>query len=275
MFSVPHRSHSLPYRILSLNTGLDPRLFALPNEVADCAAPTITMHSFTQDSHFCKLRECADGCVGMYALVWKTLAKDKRSLLRCLFLCCGHYTNRCARGLIGSMDVMYIDFVDDWLCLFFSPRGFLPSLHGMCSATFLCLVEIYVSDNISSITRISLTIVPNISLLVIVRWAIREFAVAIVAVNSASLRPMFHRSFWSPRNTPGRCRPANIQAAAVRQRLDAQIDVEKTGELRPVGTSSVKMEPRCQRSYMETDQTLRDTSSSTRISVQRGEYASP
>ena len=129
------------------------------------------------------------------------------------------------------------------------------------------------SDNISSITRISLTIIPNISLLVIVRWAIREFAVAIVAVNSASLRPMFHRSFWSPRKTPGRRRPANVQDAAVRQRFDAHIDVEKTGELRPAGTSRVKTPPRC-RSYMETDQTLRDNSSSTRISLQHGEYPS-
>ena len=130
------------------------------------------------------------------------------------------------------------------------------------------------SDNTGSITRISLTIVPNISLLVIVRWAIREFAVAIVAVNSASLRPLFHRSFWSYRKTPGRCRPANNQVAAVRLRFDAHIDIEKMGELRPAGTSSVKMPPRCQRSYEETDRTLRDTSSSTRISLQNGEYSS-
>lgn len=69
MSSVPHHRRSLPYRLHSLNTGLDPRLFALPNEVADCTAASVTMHSFTQDSHFCKLCECSDGCTGMYTLV--------------------------------------------------------------------------------------------------------------------------------------------------------------------------------------------------------------
>jgi hypothetical protein len=40
-----------------------------------------------------------------------------------------------------------------------------------------------------SITRVSLTVVPNISVLRIARWGVREFAIAIVAVNTVSLRP--------------------------------------------------------------------------------------
>ncbi|EMD85386.1 hypothetical protein COCC4DRAFT_75992 [Bipolaris maydis ATCC 48331] len=49
------------------------------------------------------------------------------------------------------------------------------------------------------ITRVSLTVVPNIFVLNIARWGIREFCIAIVAVNSACLQPLFHRSFWSIR----------------------------------------------------------------------------
>ncbi|KAH6639127.1 hypothetical protein C7974DRAFT_387910 [Boeremia exigua] len=52
------------------------------------------------------------------------------------------------------------------------------------------------------IIRVSLTVVPNIFVLNIARWGVREFCVAIIAVNSASLRPMFRRSFWSI-NKPG------------------------------------------------------------------------
>lgn len=40
-----------------------------------------------------------------------------------------------------------------------------------------------------SITRVSLTVVPNIFVLNIARWGVREFCIAIIAVNSASLRP--------------------------------------------------------------------------------------
>ncbi|EUC36181.1 hypothetical protein COCCADRAFT_88995 [Bipolaris zeicola 26-R-13] len=49
------------------------------------------------------------------------------------------------------------------------------------------------------ITRVSLTVVPNIFVLNIARWGIREFCIAIVAVNSACLQPLFHRSFWAIR----------------------------------------------------------------------------
>ncbi|KAJ4334117.1 hypothetical protein N0V95_009248 [Ascochyta clinopodiicola] len=41
----------------------------------------------------------------------------------------------------------------------------------------------------SSIIRVSLTVVPNIFVLNIARWGVREFCIAIVAVNTASLRP--------------------------------------------------------------------------------------
>lgn len=41
----------------------------------------------------------------------------------------------------------------------------------------------------ASITRVSLTVVPNIFVLNIARWGVREFCIAIVAVNSAALRP--------------------------------------------------------------------------------------
>lgn len=47
------------------------------------------------------------------------------------------------------------------------------------------------------ITRVSLTVVPNMFVLNIARWGIREFCIAIVAVNSACLQPLFHRSFWA------------------------------------------------------------------------------
>ncbi|KAF2993034.1 hypothetical protein E8E13_000226 [Curvularia kusanoi] len=47
------------------------------------------------------------------------------------------------------------------------------------------------------IIRVSLTVVPHIFVLNIARWGVREFAVGIVAVNSASLRPMFRYSFWT------------------------------------------------------------------------------
>ncbi|KAG9199004.1 hypothetical protein G6514_009189 [Epicoccum nigrum] len=50
------------------------------------------------------------------------------------------------------------------------------------------------------ITRVSLTVVPDIFVLNIARWGVREFCIAIVAVNSASLRPMFRRSFWTTRS---------------------------------------------------------------------------
>jgi len=53
------------------------------------------------------------------------------------------------------------------------------------------------------IIRVSLTVVPDIFVLNIARWGIREFCIAIVAVNSASLRPMFLKSFWtSKKPTP-------------------------------------------------------------------------
>lgn len=45
------------------------------------------------------------------------------------------------------------------------------------------------SDHLTSILRVSLTVVPNIFVLNIARWGIREFCIAIIAVNSASLRP--------------------------------------------------------------------------------------
>ena len=41
----------------------------------------------------------------------------------------------------------------------------------------------------TSIIRVSLTVVPDIFVLNIARWGVREFCIAIVAVNSASLRP--------------------------------------------------------------------------------------
>ncbi|KAF1930457.1 uncharacterized protein M421DRAFT_418776 [Didymella exigua CBS 183.55] len=47
------------------------------------------------------------------------------------------------------------------------------------------------------IIRVSLTVVPNIFVLNIARWGVREFCIAIVAVNSAALRPMFCKSFWT------------------------------------------------------------------------------
>ncbi|KAJ4982897.1 hypothetical protein SVAN01_11599 [Stagonosporopsis vannaccii] len=47
------------------------------------------------------------------------------------------------------------------------------------------------------VIRVSLTVVPNIFVLNIARWAVRECCIAIIAVNSASLRPMFRRSFWT------------------------------------------------------------------------------
>lgn len=40
-----------------------------------------------------------------------------------------------------------------------------------------------------SVIRVSLTVVPNIFVLNIARWGVREFCIAIIAVNSASLRP--------------------------------------------------------------------------------------
>lgn len=39
------------------------------------------------------------------------------------------------------------------------------------------------------ITRVSLTVVPNITVRIIARWGARELSIAMVAVNSASLRP--------------------------------------------------------------------------------------
>lgn len=39
------------------------------------------------------------------------------------------------------------------------------------------------------IIRVSLTVVPNITIRIIARWGARELAIALVAVNSASLRP--------------------------------------------------------------------------------------
>ncbi|KAF2623090.1 hypothetical protein BU25DRAFT_462242 [Macroventuria anomochaeta] len=49
------------------------------------------------------------------------------------------------------------------------------------------------------IIRVSLTVVPNIFVLNIARWGVREFCIAIVAVNTASLQPMFRKSFWISR----------------------------------------------------------------------------
>ncbi|EUC43976.1 hypothetical protein COCMIDRAFT_99370 [Bipolaris oryzae ATCC 44560] len=49
------------------------------------------------------------------------------------------------------------------------------------------------------VTRVSLTVVPNIFVLNIARWGIREFCIAIVAVNSACLQPLFRGSFWAIR----------------------------------------------------------------------------
>ncbi|KAF2124348.1 hypothetical protein P153DRAFT_390382 [Dothidotthia symphoricarpi CBS 119687] len=53
------------------------------------------------------------------------------------------------------------------------------------------------------ITRVSLTVVPNISIFIIARWGIREFTIAIIAVNSAALRPLFRRSFWGKPDPAG------------------------------------------------------------------------
>lgn len=39
------------------------------------------------------------------------------------------------------------------------------------------------------ITRVSLTVVPNITVSIIARWGAREISIALVAVNSAALRP--------------------------------------------------------------------------------------
>ncbi|UPX12133.1 uncharacterized protein EKO05_0002700 [Ascochyta rabiei] len=52
------------------------------------------------------------------------------------------------------------------------------------------------------ITRVSLTIVQDIISLNIARWGVREFCIAIVAVNTASLRPLFRRSFWTRSRAP-------------------------------------------------------------------------
>lgn len=49
--------------------------------------------------------------------------------------------------------------------------------------------NIHIAKNAISIIRVSLTVVPNIFVLNIARWGVREFCIAIIAVNSASLRP--------------------------------------------------------------------------------------
>ncbi|KAK3214345.1 hypothetical protein GRF29_28g2819413, partial [Pseudopithomyces chartarum] len=46
------------------------------------------------------------------------------------------------------------------------------------------------------ITRVALTVVPNITVRIIARWGARELSIALIAVNSSSLRPMFGKSFW-------------------------------------------------------------------------------
>ncbi|KAF9698608.1 hypothetical protein EKO04_003932 [Ascochyta lentis] len=46
------------------------------------------------------------------------------------------------------------------------------------------------------IIRVASTVVPNVTLRIIARWGARELAIALVAVNSASLRPMFNKNFW-------------------------------------------------------------------------------
>ncbi|KAF3050611.1 hypothetical protein E8E11_010081 [Didymella keratinophila] len=47
------------------------------------------------------------------------------------------------------------------------------------------------------VIRVSLTVVPKISVLNIARWGVREFCIVILAVNTAALRPMFPKSFWT------------------------------------------------------------------------------
>ncbi|CAI6337719.1 unnamed protein product [Periconia digitata] len=50
------------------------------------------------------------------------------------------------------------------------------------------------------ITRVSLTVVPDITVSIIARWGARELSIALVAVNTAALRPMFRKSFWRRRS---------------------------------------------------------------------------
>ncbi|KAF2448236.1 hypothetical protein P171DRAFT_517818 [Karstenula rhodostoma CBS 690.94] len=70
------------------------------------------------------------------------------------------------------------------------------------------------------ITRVSLTVVPNVTVRIIARWGARELSIAMVAVNSASLRPMFHKSFWHrhkpalPQGHPRQKRNADLFASA-------------------------------------------------------------
>ncbi|KAF1970723.1 hypothetical protein BU23DRAFT_473044 [Bimuria novae-zelandiae CBS 107.79] len=56
-----------------------------------------------------------------------------------------------------------------------------------------CMVFLLLSSGIfvlaACVTRVSLTVVPNITVRIIARWGTRELSIAMVAVNSASLRP--------------------------------------------------------------------------------------
>lgn len=63
------------------------------------------------------------------------------------------------------------------------------------------------SNDHDSIIRVSLTVVPNIFVLNIARWGVREFCIAIVAVNTAALRPSespFYYLVW-PVSCVSRC----------------------------------------------------------------------
>ncbi|KAF9690736.1 hypothetical protein EKO04_011526 [Ascochyta lentis] len=61
---------------------------------------------------------------------------------------------------------------------------------------------------------------PTAAVLTVTRWGVREFSVAIIAVNAASLRPMFRKSFWMRRS------PALMQQKRA-QRIFASVKQER------------------------------------------------
>jgi len=79
------------------------------------------------------------------------------------------------------------------------------------------------------ITRVSLTVVPNISVLRIARWGIREFAIAIVAVNTVSLRPLFRRSFWRGSNRSANNLQKRFRTPAPVQRVRQYLSRSRNG----------------------------------------------
>lgn len=61
------------------------------------------------------------------------------------------------------------------------------SLHRRIGVFLLLASGIFVMA--ACITRVASTVVPNVTIRIIARWGARELAIALVAVNSASLRP--------------------------------------------------------------------------------------